>query len=79
MMTSSFLFDESWFFTFSTFLRKVFISKVFLNFLGQIYHFEITYYIYQSFLAPYYYQLFMNKQENKTYAKPEKYVKIGYS
>ena len=44
-----------------------------------MYHFEITYYIYQSFLDPYYYQLFMNKQENQTYAKPEKYVKIGYS
>ena len=40
-----------------------FISKVFLIFLGQIYHFEITYYIYQNFLAPYYYQLLMNKQE----------------
>ena len=44
-----------------------------------MYHFEITYYIYQSFLDPYYCQLFMNKQENQTYSKPEKYVKIGYS
>ena len=36
-----------------------------------MYHFETTYYIYQSFMAPYYYHLYMNKQENQTYAKPE--------
>ena len=47
--------------------------------LGQIYHFETTYHIYQSFLVPYYYQLLMNKQENETYAKPEKDVRIEYS
>ena len=51
---------------------KCFHFKSVLNFfLGQIYHFDITYYIYQSLLAPYYYQLFMNKQENQTYTKPE--------
>ena len=44
-----------------------------------MYHFEITYYIYQNFLVPYYYQLFMIKQENQAYAKPKKDVKIGYS
>ena len=81
-MMSSFLFYESLFsLLFQLFqeMLNVFISKVFLTFLGQIYHFEITYYIYQSFLAPYCYQLFMNKLENQTYAKLEKNVRIGYS
>ena len=40
-------------------------------FLGQIYHIEITYYIYLSFLTPNNYQLLMNKQENQIYAKQE--------
>ena len=70
------------FFAFSIVLRSVkcFHFKSVLKFiLEQIYHFETTYYIYQSFLAPYYIQSFMNKQDNETYAKPEKDVKIGYS
>ena len=59
---------------------KCFQFKSVLKFiLGQIYHFETTYHIYQSFLVPYYYQLLMNKQENETYAKPEKDVRIEYS
>ena len=73
-MTSSSLFYESWFsFLFQLFqeMLNTFISKVFLIILVQVYHFDITYYIYQSFFAPYYYELFMNKQENQTYAKLE--------
>ena len=63
LMTSSSQFYDSWFsLPFQLFQEIV---------LGQVYHFKITYYIYQSFFAPYYYQLFMNKQENQTYAKLE--------
>ena len=59
---------------FSTFSRNVkchHFKTVLKFFLVQIYHFEIAYYIYESFLAPYYYMLLMNKQENEFYAKPE--------
>ena len=59
------------FLCFSTFSRNVkcYFKTVLKFFLGQIYHFEIAYYISQSFLAPYYYMLL--KQDNQFYAKLE--------